>query len=362
VSGYWSEGRHWLEAVLAQRAGVTPALRARALLGMAVLANFSKDGWDAIQAQLVEALALFRATGDRSGIAATLTLQGGFARNFGDHPQATQALDDALSIQRALGDQHGIAETLNRQAEIARDQGKSARTEMLLEESLGLCRNLGFGVGAALVLNGLGEVACAQGAYARAMQRYWEAMAMAQNAGGNYYGLSFMLHNLGWLALIVRDDGQVLARLREQVAYLRETAPQSVFLPLLLPILGVLVQEQGEASAASGLLREGLLLAQQLGRSDAAVASLEAAAWVLAGQKQMLQAARCLGAVEAFHTANGMPWPQPQRAASAYTVAAARAQLGEASFAAARAAGQALTLEQALAEALNSGSDGMKEQ
>ncbi len=238
--------------------------------------------------------------------------------------------------------------TLHRLGDVARDQGDTARGTALLEESLALCRDLGFVVEAALVLCGLGDVSCMQGEYPRAMERYWEAVAMAQNAGDNST-LVWPLRNLGLLARIQGDDGRVLALLQEQVAWLREKAALTG-LAVLLPILGTLVNRQGDARAASVLLREGLLLQQhQYWHQNM---GLESFAEVAAGQDQPVRAVRCLGAAAAFHTATRIQWPQAARAASAHTLAAVRAQLDDATFAAAWAAGQALTLDQAIAEAL----------
>jgi hypothetical protein len=147
------------------------------------------------------------------------------------------------------------------------------------------------------------------------------------------------------------DDGRVLALLREQVAWLREKEALTD-LAALLHLLGAVVNAHGDTTQATALLREGLILQQQFGRQFLVVESLERIAGVAVGQDQPIRAARFLGAADAFHTATGMYWPQAARTAYAHTVAAVRAQLDEATFAAAWAEGQAMTLEQAVAEAL----------
>ncbi len=63
-------------------------------------------------------------------------------------------------------------------------------------------------------------------------------------------------------------------------------------------------------------------------------------------------AARLLGAAEAVRQAIGARLPPVERADYEATVQATRAALGDEAFAAARAAGLALTLEQVVAEAL----------
>jgi predicted ATPase len=347
--GYWSEGWRWLEAVLAQRGGVAPAIRARALLWTAEYARRHKGDWKEGSAREAEALALFRTAGDRSGIAAALTNQGRIAWQHGDYPEAMRLLEEALALHRELGDRHGSAITLHLLGDVARDQGDIARGAALLEESLALCRELGFVVEAANVLCGLGDVPCVRGDYPRALERYWEAAAVLQNAGGSSNFL-WPLRNLGWPALIQGDDGRVLALLRAQVAWLREKAALTG-LAYLLPILGALVNGQGDARAASALLREGLLVQQQFGQQDLVVESLEGFARVAAGQEQPVRAVRLLGAADTFHTAIGLFWSPAARAAFTHTLAAVRAQLDEATFAAAWAAGQAMSQEQAMAEA-----------
>jgi hypothetical protein len=70
------------------------------------------------------------------------------------------------------------------------------------------------------------------------------------------------------------------------------------------------------------------------------------------GRRQPERAARLFGAAEALHEAIGKPLPPFLRADYDRDVAAVHAQLDDATFDAAWAAGQALSLEQAIAEAL----------
>ncbi len=265
--GYSAEGRRWLEAALARGSDVAPAIRAMLLLqaGYAYkdLAEWSDDGWQRTYALLEESLALFRAVGDRGGIAAVLTAQGAHAWGLGDYPQSTQRLNEALALYREIGDRYGITRVLHTLGDTAGDQGETARATGLLSESLALAREQGFVVQVPLILNGLGDVACRQGEYERAMALYWEALALLQNVGDRWEVL-WPLRNLGWLAVVVGDDGRVRALLQEYVDWSRDKA--AVFgLTALLHILGTLIHTQGDAAQASALLRESLILLQQYG-------------------------------------------------------------------------------------------------
>jgi non-specific serine/threonine protein kinase len=83
------------------------------------------------------------------------------------------------------------------------------------------------------------------------------------------------------------------------------------------------------------------------------MASLERFAGLLAGQNQPIRAARLLGATEVLRTGAHVPRFSAEQAAYDHMCAAVRAQLDEATFAAARAEGRAMSLDQAVAEALS---------
>jgi predicted ATPase/class 3 adenylate cyclase len=344
-----SEGWRWLQAVLAQRSAVSPAIRARALLLTANSSWQPKDEQERAQA-CEEALALFRAVGDRSGIAATLTEQGVSAVLLGDYAQAVQHYEASLALYRELGDRHGIATTLHSLGDIVGVQGDTARAVALLEESLALCREQGFVVEAPLVLCALGEVPCVQGDYPRAIALYWEAVALFQHLGDRWNILAPLL-NLGWLTLVQGDDGRVRALLEEQVGWFREEATP-IGLAHILHVLGAVVNAQGEATQATALLREALILQQQFGRIDLIMQSLERFAGLVTGQDQPIRAARLLGAAEVLRTGTHMKRFGAEQAAYDHTCATVRAHLDEAAFAAAWAEGHALTLEHVIAEAL----------
>jgi hypothetical protein len=74
---------------------------------------------------------------------------------------------------------------------------------------------------------------------------------------------------------------------------------------------------------------------------------------VTAARRQPQRAARLFRAAEELREASGHPLPPVMRAEYERNVAAARAQLGEEAFAAAWAAGRAMTVEQAIAYALD---------
>jgi hypothetical protein len=141
----------------------------------------------------------------------------------------------------------------------------------------------------------------------------------------------------------------VLALVQQQVGWSQEKAVPSNLININ-HVLGALVNMHGDSVRARVILCDGLILQQQFAEQDVMIDSLEACAGVAIGQGWAVRAARLLGAATALRTTIGIRRAPAARPAYERDVASARAQLDDAAFAAAWAAGQALTLEQAIAE------------
>jgi non-specific serine/threonine protein kinase len=157
--GYLSEGRGWLERVLAHSNAISALLRAQVLNGAGMLT------W-----------------------------------KQGDYRQATARFEASLTLLRELGDTERIEGLLNNLAIVAVDQGQLARAIALLEESLALARELGDSDGIAIGLNNLGTVVLYQGDIARAQQCFDESLVLFQEQGEER-GTASALNNLAWVAL-----------------------------------------------------------------------------------------------------------------------------------------------------------------
>jgi predicted ATPase/DNA-binding XRE family transcriptional regulator len=335
---YWNEGWRWREMALEQSGAVSPSTRAMLLL-QAGINGWQHGDWEAARRRRDEALALFRAVGDQSGIAACLHAQGMWA---GDPADAVQLYEASLALYRELGDRRGVALVLHHLGDLVRDQGDLARGVVLLEASLALHRELEDSVEASKDLNGLGDVACCQGNYQQAIALYWEAIAVLEPAG-HRWGLLWPLRNLGWMTLLMGDDGRVQAVLQEYISWSRNKAAIAS-LRELTPLLGVFASRQGDAAQATALLREGVMWQQWY--RDTVEDLLLAFAWVAAGQGQPERAICLLGAI------TNMSLGSTLQAASDHLIATLRPQFDCATIAAAWKAGQVLTLEQAMSEAL----------
>jgi tetratricopeptide (TPR) repeat protein len=160
------------------------------------------------------------------------------------------------------------------------------------------------------VLNNLGEVARHQGNYERAVPLYEESLTLIREVGDE------------WLILYPLVN---LAAVRRHL---------------------------GDYEQAAAYLKECLLRSRDLDFKEAIAECLGGYAGLAAAQAQPERAARLWAAAEVLREAIGVPLQVGDRNEYDGTVASAYDVLGEAAFAAAWAAGRAMTLEQTMTYAL----------
>jgi transposase len=308
--GYLSEGRAWLDEGLAAGGAALPAPRAKALNAAGALA-YAQGDYARATACWHETVALRRQIGDTRGLAAALANLGVAAKEQGDYDRAAALHEESLALQRGLGDSRGIASGLLGLGNVAHMQGHLDRAAALFEESLDLHRQLGDRAGIAFALNNLGIVAQDHGDCARATALHEQCLALYRDMGDRTH-VAGTLSNLG-----------IVARL------------------------------QGDGARAAELQREALAIRWDIGDRLGIIVCLSELAAVAVLQDNPLRAARLRGAAEAQRETIGVPATSAYHADHAQVLAAVRAALDADAFAAAWAAGQALTPEEAIAEALS---------
>jgi len=228
LQGHLSEGREWLEKALAVAVPqashlpgtqVPPAVWAKALGGAGVLAHYQGDYR---QAKLLceESLALFRALGDKRGMAAALNGLGLIARASNNYAEAQALHEESLAILRELGDTWGIAEALSFLTRVAVFQGDDTAGKALCEESFALFRALGDRRDIATRLWFLGNAALVQGDYAKARTCYEEALKTFRELGLKWF-IAICLEGLARVA-IAQSQPKWAVHLLGAAALLRE--------------------------------------------------------------------------------------------------------------------------------------------
>jgi DNA-binding winged helix-turn-helix (wHTH) protein/tetratricopeptide (TPR) repeat protein len=136
-----SEARSWLKSLLSIDAGVTPLVRAKAMAGAAVLAEYQAD-FRLATALIDAAVHLVREIGDRCGMAELLKLKGGALTRQEDYCGALPLLEESLSAYQELGDTWHVAATLNDLCLVAIQSGDYRKSIAFCERSLTLFEEL----------------------------------------------------------------------------------------------------------------------------------------------------------------------------------------------------------------------------
>lgn len=234
------------------------------------------------------------------------------AYSSGDIPAARSAAGRALELHRGLGDPRGAALDLNVLCVAAIEEGDLERAEQLAEESIALFHQAGDEVNAVAATRTLAFTYHSRGELERARTLHESNLAQAQALG------------------------------------FKETEART------LGSLAMIAFEQSRLEDALALGKQNLLASRELGSLQGIAQSLCRSAStfaVLPGKEST--AARLLSCFEAHRDRIGVSEAWVARM-NEETLSAIRARLDESAFAEAWGEGQALTIDEAVALALES--------
>jgi len=352
VHGHMHEGRVWLSDALA-RAPEPTLLRARALNALGYLTGWSGVGPS--HQLFEESLALGQALGDKQSVADALFGLVRFGQDTEDSSRPYDRLMASLALYRELGDKVGSVRALHYLGYTVGTEGDYQRGSELCEEALALARELGDVRSCANVLHAWGRIARAHNYPMRAQAYLQESLNLYRNLG-DQSGVPWSLLGLADVAQLQGDYDWAETLLNETIALCRRLIINRLLAFGLLNLADIVLY-RGDATRASALFTEGLALFQEFESEGGIAQCLLGFAGVASTTGQGVRAARLCGAVEALLESVGTSiesfLPLDDRIHYDRTIATMHAPLDDAAFAAAWAAGRAMTLEQAITEALN---------
>jgi len=312
---------------------------------------YRRGDWSEWRTWLQRVLVHDRSTGRSAAQAWFLYLHGEEKASQGDAAGSQTLFEESVAHFQALGDTYSSTIVQIQMAVVAREQGDAMRATALFEELLNVARNHGNAEEIAWAQNALGEVAVLREDVAAATALLNGSLAQFR-ALGVTYGVARALNFLGHVAQLMGDYVQAIELHRESLSLFSES--HLIEVGWALEGLGEAALGQSDLTVATAHFTASLHIFQ--GRGDPAIV------WSLAGLgsvatlcDQPERAVRLWGAVEAARKMTGKRVAPASRPTYERAVAAARAQLSAEAFAAAWAAGCALSVNAAMAEALAAG-------
>ena len=231
---------------------------------------------------------------------------------------------------------------------IAHARGDYDRARTLATERLSLYRTLGDEFGVQRTLQGLALIAAAQGDLDEARALITPVVSWAR--GVSDYELSYPLGALGEIALRGGHYDEAHGLYNESLSVFERLGDVGGIGVSCLSIGEVLLRKGGRAEALP-YLRRGLRLSRDLGAGGGVAFALELVAFAAALNGDATTAARLLGRFDAMSKEIGLE-PTLSFGPREQVVIASTAILGGDGFAAAHAEGEGLSLDDAVALAL----------
>ena len=318
--GYEVEGRRLMNEVLARAKTFPPAegeaaririmYQAKALNAIGFLGFGQGDNLGSLKA-FEDSASLLRQIGEKRMLAQALAYIGMAKAFLGDREVAYATAEEAVALAREAGDKVTLGIALSNMAGvIAMTQGDLKRMRPYADEGIQLLKETMSRWQTAMTVFGFALFTAMQGNYAEARSQFESCIPLFTE---------------------LRDRHR-LAMVRSELAHLE--------------------RRQGHFAQAKPLYRETIQEWQKFGHRAAIAHQLECFAFIAKGQEEDERAARLFGAAETLRENINIPMTPPEHVEYDREVSDLRANIDEAAFSKAWAEGRALTMEQAIAYAL----------
>jgi predicted ATPase len=257
---------------------------------------------------LEQALAIYRTLGDKIGQAGTTEW---LSNNNNDMERAIAYATESLMLARELGDLSGMVPRLSALARLTSWSGDFNSPSAWLEEALSISRQLNDRIGETDTILSYGVFAYWQGDYQRAIAYYQEATVLSEKNGNHFHNLWTQVH----------------------MAYA--------------------ILRQGDIQQARKLFEDGIQRAQKADSMIALVFAVEGLASLNLQHGKAERAAQLFAWADAMRDKIGDHRPPVEQTSVERDLAVIHSKLSDTEFARLSVEGQAMTVEQAIALALD---------
>lgn len=321
IHGYFSEGREWLEKLMA--AAATQSTDGSAEVpGWVAAANMAlrQGNLPAAQALASKAQELALANENYAELRMSLWCRASIAGQQSDFAQANRLYQQALSLCQPA-DQAEAALAYNGLGVSAKNQGRYEAALAYHEQARGLFASLGDAVGTARTLTFASNAAYWQGDYERCLRLAQQAIDL-QEGVGDVISISYSRDLQGIALVRLGRHAEGIAILTEVAKVFDEIGDRSGQAMILVD-LGQARHLQGDFAAAHSYFQQALAIAQAIGDRRRIAFALEGMAMALtrmvvandtAGVDQLRRAASLFDEADSVRREIDSPLPPSERA------------------------------------------------
>lgn len=228
--------------------------------------------------------------------------------------------------------------------------GDPIRSRQAHEENLKLFQEAGDRWMIAHTLFNIGTAFRKSEEFTKARQAFEQSLALFRECGDNFR-VAHLNVFLAWIATAEGRQAEARTRLEEVISFRRKVR-FNIQMEVDLYMLGMVALREGDHSRAKAWFSECLLFVQQIGVDKQIAECLIGLAGIAGAEKNFERAAQIAGATEMQVEARQFPLNDNDRVELERLGDVLGKELGQANFEAAVAKGRAMTMEQAIAYAL----------
>jgi predicted ATPase len=336
----------WLAQFLQRSDGSTP-LRARALAIQSQCIVNTEGNFHEAHELAERSLQMARSLGDRHSEAFSLSILGGFTLLQGSVGEAIPLLEQSLALYRTLGDKAGQAGTIDW---LSINNPDLEHATAYAREGLLLCRELGDLTGIASILTTLARLTYTRGDFSSPAAWLDEVLSIARQIGDQVredealitYGTLAYWQGDYQTAIEYYKQGILLG---EEIGYHYQNLWAYVYMAYAL-------LRQGELQRARQLFVDGIRGMQKADLVIGIVFAVEGVASLHVSQGQTERAARLFAWANRMRALMSDPRPAVEQASVERDMEVIRSRLNASDLPGLLAEGQSLTIEEAVALAL----------
>jgi predicted ATPase len=270
---------------------------------------------------------------------------------YGDFMTSLKVAEEVIELSRRIGEKQTLSEALSYLGVVRAFLGEKAISISLAEEAVSLAREGGDRVLLGLALSNMaGVIAMTEGDPQKGKACTDEGIALLKEAGAQW-GVAMTTFGSGIFAARQGNYSEALSRFEASIPVFTELGDKHR-ITMAYSEIGHVERRQGHFKQAKLNYHKTLLEWQRLGHRAAIAHELECLAMIAKAEEEERRAATLFGAAEGLRELIGLPMTPIERVEYEREVNDLHSNMEETSFRKAWSEGRALSMEQAIALAL----------